>query len=414
MIVYPGKYAGNIKIPSSKSDSQRAILAAGLAQAKSILRNVGHSSDELNMLRNIAEFGAKVKQENGVFSIEGTRSFPNQLRLNVGESGLGARLVTSILLAQKGKFEVLGEGTLRTRSMSFFGDHFKGKISLIDDDNGHLPIRLEGPFEGGKLTVNGSQSSQYISGLLMALPLISNNSELIVEKLNSKPYVQMTLDTLLKFGIKIYHEDLEHFHIVGNQKYQAADYTIEGDWSSASYWLVASALGNQISVEGLNRQSLQADRAILNAFSAANCTVQFSENKIFVDGRARKAFTFDATDCPDLFPSLAVLAALTPGKSTILGLNRLANKESNRGLTVQEEFKKLGISVLLDEEMNAMIIDGNGSVHGGSVFSHHDHRIAMSLAILGQFAESSVEINHPEAVTKSYPTFWQDLESLKK
>lgn len=413
MIVYPGKYSGNILIPTSKSDSQRAILAAGLAKGKSILNNIGSSADELNMLQNIREIGADVSQKDNSVSIQGTNNFPSKLAVNVGESGLGCRLITSILITQKGNFEVVGEGTLITRPMTFFKSNFETKIPKIEDNDGLLPIQIEGPFNGGKLTVNGSQSSQYISGLLMALPLANGDSELYVQELNSKPYVQMTLDTISKFGIEIVQHNLEHFLIRGNQKYLPTEYTIESDWSSASYWLVASALGNRISVQGLNPSSLQADKAILKAFAMANCVVEFRENRIFIDGKSRKSFSFDATDCPDLYPSLAVLAALTPGTSSIFGLSRLLDKESNRALTIQTEFKKLGVIVQLDIENNVMLIEGKEKVQGGRVFSNHDHRIAMSLAILGMNTENPIEIENAEAVKKSYPGFWKDLIGLR-
>jgi len=413
MTIYPGEYAGNVLIPSSKSDGQRAILSAGLAHGISKLKNIGTSADELSMLENIRYLGAEISENEDDFSIKGTTNIPNLLSINVGESGLGARLISSFLMTQKGKFEINGVGTLTSRPMTFFKENFKGKILQIRDHNGFLPLLIEGPYLGGKLTVNGADSSQYISGLLMALPLAENDSELFVEDLNSKPYVQMTLDTLTKFGVEISHDNLRHFKIKGNQKYLPTNYTIESDWSSASYWLVASALGKKISVEGLNRNSSQADRAILKAFEAANCTVEYCEKRMSVRGEERKPFSFDATDCPDLFPTLAVFAALTTGVSTIYGLSRLVNKESNRALTVKTEFEKLGISIHLDESINAMIIEGKDKINGGRVNSNHDHRIAMSLAILGLFAENSIQIDYSEAVNKSYPSFWEDLRKKK-
>ncbi|MFA7275126.1 MAG: 3-phosphoshikimate 1-carboxyvinyltransferase [Crocinitomicaceae bacterium] len=413
MIVYPGKYEGIVAIPASKSDSQRAILAAGLAAGHSELYNVGQSADELSMLNNIERLGAKITRPEGAVHVTGIQEFPTKLALNVGESGLGVRLLSSLLLTQKGKFEIVGEGTLMSRPLSFFKENFEGKVPKIEDHLGFLPLEIEGPFLGGELTVSGKQSSQYISGLLMALPLAEKDSVLQVEKLNSKPYVQMTLETLRAFGIEILHTDLKEFIIRGKQKYLSTSYKIESDWSSASYWLVASALGHKISVEGLSQSSFQADRAILKAFTAANCTVEKRENRLFVRGTERKAFAFDATDCPDLFPTLAAFAALTLGRSTLFGLSRLVDKESNRALTIQTEFEKLGIKIILDETHNAMHIEGKTSIHGGRVFSNHDHRIAMSLAILGLSADNPVQIDFPEAVKKSYPGFWEDLERLK-
>jgi 3-phosphoshikimate 1-carboxyvinyltransferase len=413
MIVSARKYAGTINIPASKSDSQRAILCAGLAQGISTIVDAGKSADELAMIHNIVSLGAEVSVTDRSLTILGTSKTPSELSLNLGESGLGARLLTSLFLVQKGKYKLNGEGSLMNRPFRFFKDNFENKVPFISDNSGCLPMEIHGGFSGGEINVSGKQSSQYISGLLMALPLAQNDSDLYVAELNSKPYVQMTLETIRAFGIEISADGLEHFKIKGQQKYLPTTYTVEGDWSSASYWLVASALGQKISVEGLNMASFQADKAILKAFTAANCTVENRENRIFVRGKERVSFTFDCTDCPDLFPTLAAFAALTEGTTTLYGLHRLVDKESNRGLTIQTEFRKLGAEIILDESNNAMIIKGKTSIFGGRVFSNNDHRIAMSLAILGMFSNNPIEIDNPEAVKKSYPGFWEDLESLK-
>lgn len=413
MIVSPGKYQGNISIPASKSDSQRALLAAGLADGISEIKGVGKSSDELAMLHNIQSFGAKIHETDEGFQIEGTHHFPEKAQFQVGESGLGARLMVSLCLVKKGSYEIHGQGSLLQRPLSFFRAYFEKEVSGFSDQNGFLPLCFEGGMKGGEFRVSGKQSSQYISGLLMALPLAEQDSLLIVEELNSQPYVQMTLNTLSKFGIEIHHKNLQEFIIPGRQKYLPIAYEVEGDWSSASYWLVASALGQKISVTGLSMLSLQADKSILQAFKAANCTIEMRMNKMFIDGFERTPFTFDATHCPDLFPALASLAALTDGTSTLFGLSRLIDKESNRAQTLQSEYGKLGISIDLDAAQNCMHIHGRTEIFGGRVFSNHDHRIAMSLAILGLFSKNPIEVDHPEAVQKSYPGFWEDLESLK-
>jgi len=226
----------------------------------------------------------------------------------------------------------------------------------------------------------------------------------------SKPYVEMTLNTLKQFGIHIEHKALRSFSISGQQSYRACNYSIEGDWSSASYWLVASALGMPISVAGLNLTSLQADRSILDVFSAANCEVIQENDLIKINGKNKTSFSFDATDCPDLFPALTTFAALCPGTSEIKGVSRLQHKESNRGLTLQSEFAKLGIQIDLHDDL--MIIHGKNQLIACQVSSHNDHRIAMCLAIAGMFSNSPLEIDGQEAVAKSYPRFWDDLESL--
>jgi 3-phosphoshikimate 1-carboxyvinyltransferase len=282
----------------------------------------------------------------------------------------------------------------------------------VTSNNGFLPIEIQGPVTGGNIEISGKDSSQYLSGLLMGLPISQSDTYITVNELNSLPYVEMTLNTLLKFGINIQHQNFENFIVGGKQRYISCTYSIESDWSSASYWLVASALGLDIELTGLTLASYQADKQILKAFEAANCIVEFIGKKLKIKGKHRKPFRFDATNCPDLFPALVTFAALCDGKSEIIGVNRLAHKESNRGIALQQEFEKLGVTIILDE--NTMHIYGKDYIEGGNVNSHNDHRIAMCLAIAGLLAESKVEIEGAESVGKSYPEFWNHLENLEK
>ncbi len=413
MRIVPGRYSGKVKVPASKSDGQRAILAAGLAKGRSKLIGVGSSDDERTMLRNIEALGAKVEIEQDVTIVIGTPSFPRKAELNLGESGLGGRLVTALCVVHSGDYKLTGEGTLIHRPFHFFKEYFQNEIPEINDTDGHLPLHIKGGYDGGTLNVSGKLSSQYISGLLMALPFTRNDSLLIVDELNSGPYVSMTLDTLKRFGVNIDHKDLNEFEISGNQEYTATEYTIESDWSSASYWLVASALGMDITVEGLSQSSFQADKAIISAFLAANCRVDMTDDSITIIGSDRKPFEFDATDCPDLFPALVSLAALTEGETRVFGLHRLAHKESNRGLTLQSEFEKIGIEIDLNSAENCMVIHGRKEIEGGNVTSHGDHRIAMSLGIVGMFSKAPIIIENSEAVSKSYPNFWEQMDGLK-
>ena len=182
---------------------------------------------------------------------------------------------------------------------------------------------------------------------------------------------------------------------------------MEGDWSSASYWFVASALGQDIKVKGLSFQSLQADKALLEVFNIANCTVVQSENGFQIHGNERKAFVFDATHCPDLFPALVVFASLTPGVSKINGVHRLQNKESDRGKVLQAEFEKLGVRIDLEDDV--MHIHGQASISGGTINANNDHRIAMCFGVLGMFTTTPIIIDGAEAVIKSYPSFWEEL-----
>ncbi len=409
--IHPSILKGEILIPPSKSDSQRAILCAGLADGKSIIKNCGESEDELNMLNTITDLGARIQHiDSNSIEIYGIHTFPKSKTIQVGESGLGLRLLTSICAAHDGEFILEGSGTLLKRPMNFFDATFLKLKVDFHSNNGYLPFEIKGPIFPTSLTVDGSQSSQYISGLLMAFPVLLGTTYLKVENLKSIPYLEMTLKTINAFGITIENQNFEDFIIEGNQHYLPVEYNIESDWSSASYWIVAAALGSDILIKGLSMSSLQADKKILEALAIANCKLINFENGFKVEGENRKPFHFNATHCPDLFPALTVFAALTPGLSAIEGVHRLSTKESDRGQALQQEFQKLGIKIEFQEDK--MMIHGQASISGGSVESHHDHRIAMCLGIAGIFANSHVIIENAEVVSKSYPNFWNDLNAL--
>lgn len=412
-LISSSKLKGTVVIPSSKSDGQRAILAAGLSKDETVLHRIGKSDDEQAMLRNILQLGAEVKSEsNESTTIQGIKEFPAEAELNAGESGLGMRLITGVCAGQGGDFLISGEGSLPQRPQRFFEEHLIQMGVSVTSNNGFLPLRLNGKLMGGTTEIDGSASSQFLSGMLMSLPLIEEDSTLIVQKLKSIPYVQMTLNTLADFGIEVKHENFERFFIKGKQSYHCDEYSIEGDWSSASYWLVASALGYDVSIEGLNLKSAQADKALLEMLKEANCQVYIDEDSISIDGSNRAAFKVDATHCPDLFPALVTFAAFCEGISTISGVHRLATKESDRGVVLQKEFGKLGLKIELKGD--EMFIHGGTTLTPAEVDSHNDHRIAMCLAIVASKLNGEITITGAEAVSKSYPDFWKDFNRLSE
>lgn len=402
-----------IRIPSSKSDGQRAVLAAALCEGKSFIYNLGKSDDELKMLEVIQQIGANVKFDasNNSYEIVRTDILPKKASLNVGESGLACRLITCVCAAIGGEFLIEGKGTLKNRSMNFFNVHFNTeKLSAELSIGGRLPIRLSGQLSADSIEVDGSESSQYISGLLMAIPLLNRDVTLIVNNLVSKPYVDMTISTLKSFGITIRRTE-NNFYFNKLSNYLPTSYNVEGDWSSASYWLVASALGVNVSVAGLSLDSKQADKNILVAFSNAGCSVHESQEGLVIDGSNKKSFSFDATECPDLFPSLVAFASFCKGISVIKGVSRLKNKESDRGSVLQLECAKIGIRI--DLKGDNMLIHGGENVKGGKIHSHNDHRIAMAFGVIGLLIKEEIVIENPEAVSKSYPVFWEDLLRVK-
>ena len=406
---------GTITPPCSKSYAQRALAAALLATGRTTLRGIELCRDTRSAIAAIEALGATVEIiDDNTIAIEGGFS-PRTDRLNVGESGLSARLFTPIAALDNKPMCISGEGTLLHRPMSMMIEPLKELGVKVRDGGGRLPIEVCGPMRGGRVVVDGSMSSQFVTGLLIALPLAGRDTTVEVRGAVSIPYIDMTLDTIERFGVEVMYQegDYSEFFIEGEQSYQAVDYTIESDWSAAAMIMVAAAIaGEQVRITNLSTLSRQADTAICRALERAGASLVIEENAITVSHRELEAFTFDATHCPDLFPALVALAAAAEGVSTIYGIVRLRGKESDRGEVLKEEYEKLGIEIELDYEENVMRVVG-GKVSAAKVDSHDDHRIAMSLAITALRLDEELEITNRECVAKSYPSFFEDLEMLK-
>ena len=407
-----GCVKGIIAPPSSKSYAQRAIALALLSQGRSILRNIEFCKDTRSALSCIESLGAKVEHlDECTLAIEGGLN-PRSNTLHVGESGLATRLFTPIASLWHESLTIQGEGTLLHRPMLMMIEPLRALGVKVRDGGGFLPIEVQGPIHGGEVEVDGSISSQFITGLLLSLPLAEEDTTLKVDSPVSTPYIDMTIDTARLFGIEIMHKegDYTEFFIEGGQKYTPADISIEGDWSGASTILVAGAIAGEVTVKNISTLSKQADTAIIRALERAGAGIVIEHDSVTVSKRPLKAFNFDATNCPDLFPALAALAAACEGVSTIIGTNRLRHKESDRAETLRQEYERLGIEIDIDEE-DVMKIRG-GKISPASVYSHGDHRIAMSLAVSALRCDGQVVIREAECVEKSYPTFFEDLESI--
>lgn len=407
-----GSANGTITPPSSKSYAQRAIALALLAEGRTTLRNIEFCKDTRSAISCIEALGAKVSYlDESTIAIDGGLH-PVTDTLMVGESGLATRLFTPIASLNSTPICIKGEGTLLHRPMMMMIEPLRRLGVEVRDGGGHLPIEVKGPIHGGNIEVDGSFSSQFITGLLLALPLAKEDTTLHVRSAVSTPYIDMTIDTAKRFGVEIMHHegDYSEFYIEGGQKYAPADLAIEGDWSGASTMLVAGAISGRVTVKNLSTLSKQADTAICRALERAGAGIIIEGDSITVTKRRLRSFTFDATNSPDLFPALAALAAAAHGQSTIIGTQRLLHKESDRAETIRQEYEKLGIEVDISEE-NVMKIRG-GEIHPATVFCHNDHRIAMSLAVSALRCKGDVTIENAECVEKSYPTFFEDLESI--
>jgi 3-phosphoshikimate 1-carboxyvinyltransferase len=426
--VYPNTLRGEQVAPASKSSMQRACAAALLHRGTTRILNPGHSNDDLAAIDVIQKLGAIVKTEdaskekinstsiivhsNGVQPIGDT--------MNCGESGLGIRMFTPIAALSDQSITVEGIGSLLNRPMHFFDTIFPKLGIEIQSQAGYLPIQIKGPLKPANIEVDGSLSSQFLTGLLMAFAATENTNAVIeVQGLKSKPYIDLTLSVLNTFGWKVQHQDYKRFEFLAHPPLaDHIDYTVEGDWSGAAFLLVAGAIAGPIVVKGVQLNSTQADKAVIQALKDAGASIDINENAIQI-GPAKdkagvvgslKAFEFDATHCPDLFPPLVALAAVCNGVTILHGVSRLAHKESDRGLTLQKEFAKLGIRIELNEDR--MMVYGGTGIKGAEVFSQHDHRIAMACGVAALCADGPITITDAEAVNKSYTDFFKHLQHL--
>lgn len=395
-------YNARLVIPSSKSYMQRAVALAILAQGQTVLYNPDFSNDSLAVLEIARRLGCSVQINSEQVAIKTFKSIKNP-NLSVGEAGLAIRLFTPVCGLFGKEITIGGYGSLLKRPIDAMIEPLKNLGEHITTANGFVPITISGKLEGGVTDVDGSLSSQFLTGLLIALPTADKDSVLNVINLKSVPYVDMTLSIMKKFGIEIQNRNYKTFIIEGRRKYKGCEYTVEGDWSSAAVHLVAGAVAGRSEIFGLNPGSLQADKELLNVLMACGAKISVDYKSVVVEKCDLFAFEFDATDCPDLFPVMAALAASCNGTSRIKGISRLAHKESDRATAVKTEFSKLGIDVKLEDDY--MFITG-GKIIGGKVSSYHDHRMAMALAVCGLTAEGPVQIDDTECVSKSYPKFW--------
>lgn len=391
------RVCGAIDAPASKSYAQRAILASYLSQMQGVsganVVNLGNSDDV------IALSGAVEALVSGADVI------------NIGESGLACRLLVPLMPLMGRRMEVEGRGTILVRSMADMLDDMRGMGVEVEDNGGRLPIVVEGNYQGTEFEVDGAGGSQFLSGLLFALPLRSEDSIVVVKDLKSRPYVDMTLEVLEAYGVEIENRDYREFYIKGGQKFGAVDYVVEGDWSGASTILVAGAVLGSVVVKGLKRDSRQADAALVEVLEMVGARVEWGgDGDLKVSKGELKGFEFDATNCPDLFCALVTLAVFCRGETRILGAKRLFNKESNRAEALVEEFGKMGASVSVEGDV--MIIEGERGLKGAKIDSRNDHRIAMACAVAGLAAEGRTVIENAQCVAKSYGDFYKDLESL--
>lgn len=413
--IHPSVVRGTIQVPASKSVAQRALAVALIRRGVTILQNTGSSEDELAALAILQQAGCKISQHGSSLTIDSTHEHPDSLRtVSFGESGLSARMFSPLLALQPQELLLIGNGSLLSRSMHFITEVFPHLHVKIASGTDHLPITLQGPLRPASITVDGSVSSQFITGLILAYTAAhAHEVTLKVQNLVSKPYLALTLKVMADMNLPLpeYDAGLEYFRFSNRPiSTQPVTYNIEGDWSSAAFLFVAGAIAGEISVTGLDVFSEQGDKTIMQAIMETGAPMSIATEQIKVRKALLKPFHFKAIDHPDLFPPLAVLGAFCNGTSVIEGIHRLVHKESNRAETLQQELGKMGIQITFQDDM--MLIKGNQRIHGAVVDARGDHRIAMACAIAALMADGPTTINGAGAVKKSWPGFFTDLQSL--
>lgn len=418
--ISPSVISGSIQAPPSKSCMQRACAAALINKGTTIIDNGGNSNDEQAAKNIVQKLGATVESVRKQVVITSNdyifnSDYPGKHSIiSVGESGLSLRMFAPLAALFKQEITLTGEGSILTRPVDFFEKVFPQLGVEVHTNNGKIPLQLHGPLKPKNITVDGSLSSQFLTGLLMAFAKSCKTPvSITVNNLTSKPYIDLTLDILKHFGFKVENHHYERFDIFPRKIYSdhSVKYTVEGDWSNIAFLLVSGAIAGEVTVKDAVMNSSQGDKGVINALESCGAGLRITKNEIKVMQKDLTAFNFDATDSPDLFPPLVALAAYCKGTTTIKGVNRLLFKESNRAKTLQSEFEKMKVGITINGDL--MLIKGSKNVKGAKVSSHNDHRIAMACAVAALKAKGNTVIHHAEAVNKSYPSFFNDIKKLK-
>ena len=417
MIIPSVKLSGKIIIPSSKSQTIRALLISVFSRGVSYIKHPLISDDTESCINAVKAMGADVSiLENGDITVDATYAFSDmdELSIDAGNSGTTEYLSLPMLSSLGIQVNIDGDEMLRKRPLKPLLDALESLGAETESTEGFPPASIRGPLDGGECTIE-CKTSQYLSGLLLGAPLAIGDSHIKCSVLFEKPYVKMTLKWLDDQGIKYrISDDLEEVWVKGGQSYKPLDTYIEGDFSSASFFFVAAAIhGTEVTVEGLDKNSTQGDKEILNILEKMGCSIKWNGMAVTVKGPEKlKGGVFDLNAIPDTLPALSVAAAFAEGDTILGNVEQARIKETDRIKVMRENLNELGVEA--EERRDALIIHGNGSVKGGKAKGYGDHRVIMALAILGTRTEEETEIDDVSAASVTFPTFFDLLEKLEK
>lgn len=414
VIITPERLKGEVTVPPSKSVAHRTIIAAALSKGECVINNVAMSADIEATLRGMRALGSKYtyNKKDMRVCISPKKQTSGKIEIDCGESGSTLRFLIPIALLSGKEVKLTGHGRLMQRPMEpYFKMFDEHGISCVKDGD---TMTLKGKLKGGRYELEGNVSSQFITGLLFALPLAERDSEIVVTtEAESKGYIDLTLSTLEEFGVKVENQNYKKYKIKGGQKYTPRDCTVEADFSQAAFFLVAGAIGGDVLCKGLPKHSLQGDREILNIIEETGAKIEVTPEGVRgVHTASMHGITVDAREVPDLVPIAAVLLAFCSGESRIINAGRLRMKESDRLEAVCSELSRLGANIT--EGSDSLRIIGDQTLVSKGVSSRNDHRIAMALAVAAQRCEGEAFVisGGADAVKKSYPDFFEVYNKL--
>lgn len=406
-----------VRVPGSKSYTQRALIAAGLAKGQSLIREALISEDTEHLMNALSLLGATIRREGCEVAVQGTSgtlTMPSEV-IYLGNNGTGLRLLTSAVCLGQGIFVLDGNSRMRQRPIQALVDALKGigGEAVCVEGNGCPPVRVRARgLAGGKTSLAGGLSSQYLSALLLAAPYAKRDTEIEVQgRLPSRPYVQMTLDVMARFGVEVSAPHDHSFFIKAPQTYGSREYLVEGDASSATYFMAAAAIsGGTVRISNIHLGSVQGDLRFSDVLETMGCVVTSSDKGVEITGPLHHHgdLSLDLHDVPDMVPALAVVSAFRKGKTILKNIGHLRIKESDRIAALTSELRKIGAKA--EEKADEMIVQGVAT-RAAEIECYSDHRIAMSFAVAG-LAIEGVVIKDPDCVKKSFPDFWEKLESL--
>ncbi len=419
--INPTKLSGEVKIPPSKSMAHRAVICAALGNGMSKVTNIDYSDDIIATIEAMSALGAKITKKEDYLEVYGIKSLENieankvktERTIDCNESGSTLRFLVPIAALFDGVNRFVGRGNLGKRPLDTYYNIFDEQNIKYSYKEGILDLKTEGRLQAGEFKVKGNISSQFITGLLFTLPLLDGDSKIIITtEMESKGYIDLTLSAMKDFGIEIINNNYQEFIIRGNQTYKSRDYRVEGDYSQAAFFFCADALSNNVVLNDLKLDSLQGDKEVIDILTRMGVKISDKNNGLIgtvSDGL--KSTIIDGSQCPDIIPVVSLVAALSEGTTEIINAGRLRIKECDRLAAVTSELNKLGAKIT--EKEDGLIIEGVKELKGGvEVWSHKDHRIAMTIAIASTVCTEPIILKDYECVSKSYPQFWEDFKNV--